>query len=136
MFTGYDYVNKQWQNLQANFSLRENSDNYISWRTSYELTRGQVKDSRIQIGKSITNENIWKIRSEIMWNYIDQAYKVPYVDVIRDMGCVELIYRYRDYNHEHTFLFRVNAFPDQTLGATIGDEGSTFQGWEQRDVYR
>jgi lipopolysaccharide assembly outer membrane protein LptD (OstA) len=136
IFTGYDYENARWQNLQSNITLQEDTDNYLIWRMNYEITSGRVRDSRIQVGKSLGEDAPWKIRSELVWNYYYERYSVPFIDVIRDLGCVEIIYRYREYNKEHTFLFRVNAFPDETFGTTIGDAGTTIHGWEQRDVSR
>ncbi|GEM_PF-6063694 len=136
LFTGYDHENSRWQNLQSNAIYQQDYDNYLIWRMNYELVSGIVRDSRIQVGKSFGEEEPWKVRSEFVWNNFNKQYTVPFVDIIRNMGCVELIYRYREYNHEHSFLFRVNAFPDQTFGTTVGDAGSTFHGWEQQDVAR
>lgn len=136
LFTGYDYENSRWQNLQSNVSLQQDYDNYLIWRMNYELTAGRVRDNRIQVGRSFGEDEPWKVRSELVWDYINKQYSLPFVDIIRDMGCVELIYRYREYSHEHTFLFRVNAFPNQTFGTSVGDIGSTFHGWEQQDVAR
>jgi hypothetical protein len=136
IFSGYDYENKKWQNIQVNLSLTEDQDNYFIWATNYDIMTNVIKDSRIRLGKSIGEDEPLKVRSEVVWDNINKKYRLPFIDIIKDLNCVELIYRYREYNSEHTFLFRVNAFPDQTFGTTVSDAGSTFHGWEQKDVAR
>lgn len=135
--TAYDYENNTWQNLYSNYILRKDALTHLTWTMSYNLMHGFLQDTRIRGGVAFGElKDRLIINSELIWNIYDQKYRIPYINITKELECIELIYNYYDLRHEHTFLIRVNAFEDMPLGASFGDDGLNLKGWKQQDVTR
>ncbi|MDD5455858.1 MAG: LptA/OstA family protein [Candidatus Margulisbacteria bacterium] len=136
--SGYDYQNQAWNNLQGSAIYRFNKENSIEMNTNYNLKTGFIDDSHILTSYvyPVDKYERWIFQAEFLWNNINKQYRIPSLRIRRDMNCVEMIYEWNDYKQEHVFMFRVNAFPNDSFGIGYGNEGLKLKGLDAENAER
>ena len=138
--SAYDHEKNSWYNLAGTMELKKDKDNYLSYRASYSLKKGEFDSSSLKnsftIGDLNSSDGRWIFYSEIVWEKIKEKYDIPYVKITKEFDCLKLSYEWNSRRSEYIVMFTINAFPNEAIGYSEGLEGTKIKGIETQSYAR